>query len=355
MQIRILVVVEDVVRRQFFSEKMTESTDYVWEVVPLVDDARRLLVERYDAVIIDGDRDASNKINLCREVRSYPQNAQSFVVLFGSVSADKMTPNVLQSIGVNAFLNWPIFSGKLIKTLQQLFEGETLPSAEETGLAPVKPAPSAPQKPDSPPADIPGEDAKALGNPPLTAAELECIEPDRYRTIMQFSKNLDMVDYYQIMGLDGSAKSNDIKKRYYQLARRFHPDRFINVTQKEFMARVYSVFKRMTEAYQILSDTDKRRAYEYNLGQNRSKDTLRMKKAAMDTKRSGPRQDELQIRNTNARKFFSLGQKALSEGNLNGARMNFLLAQQQSPSDLVIKQGIDKIDLLLKKAKEAKA
>ena len=172
---------------------------------------------------------------------------------------------------------------------------------------------------------------------------------------MQFSKNLDMVDYFQIMGLERTAKSTEIKKRYYQLARRFHPDRFASVTQKEFISRVYAVFKRMTEAYQILSDTDKRRAYEYNLGQNRSKENLRMKKAAMETKRSGPRQDELQIRNTNARKFFSLGQKALAEGNPSGARMNFLLALQQSPGDLVIKQGIEKVDALLKKQKESKA
>ena len=83
MQIRILVVVEDVVRRQFFSEKMTESTDYAWEIVPLADDAHRLLGERYDAVIIDGDRDASNKINLCRENRSFPKNHATFVNVFG--------------------------------------------------------------------------------------------------------------------------------------------------------------------------------------------------------------------------------------------------------------------------------
>ena len=333
---------------------MTESTDYVWEVVPLADDARRLLGERYDAVIIDGDRDASNKINLCREIRSFPKNHNTFVILFGSVAADKMTPQVLDNLGVNAFLNWPIFSGKLIKTLQQLFEGGTLPSARETDLAPVGQPKAAPPKAVSPPADIPAEDAKALGDPPLTVDELASIDNDRYRAIMQFSKNLDMVDYFQIMGLERSVKSNEVKKRYYQLARRFHPDRFVNVTQKEFIARVYAVFKRMTEAYQVLSDTDKRRAYEYNLGQNRSKETLRMKKAAMESKRSGPRQDELQIRNTNARKFFSLGQKALAEGNLNGARMNFLLALQQSPADLIIKQGIEKVDALLKKAKDAK-
>ena len=261
----------------------------------------------------------------------------------------------MENLGVNAFLNWPIFSGKLIKTLEQLFEGGTLPSAKETDLTPVTPKAAAPQKPASPPADLPAEDAKALGNPPLTVDELEAIDSDRYRAIMQFSKNLDMVDYFQIMGLERTVKSTDVKKRYYQLARRFHPDRFINVTQKEFMARVYAVFKRMTEAYQVLSDTDKRRAYEYNLGQNRSKDTLRMKQAAMESKRSGPRQDELQIRNTNARKFFSLGQKALAEGNLNGARMNFMLALQQSPADLIIKQGVEKVDALLKKEKEAKA
>jgi len=59
-------------------------------------------------------------------------------------------------------------------------------------------------------------------------------------------------DYYQILGLSRDASSDDIKKAYRKLAHKYHPDK----------GGDESKFKEINEAYQILSDTDKKNQYD---------------------------------------------------------------------------------------------
>jgi molecular chaperone DnaJ len=63
-------------------------------------------------------------------------------------------------------------------------------------------------------------------------------------------------DYYRILGLTRSAGDRDIKQSYRTLARRFHPD--VNPGNKSAEER----FKAINEAYEVLSDPEKRRKYD---------------------------------------------------------------------------------------------
>ncbi len=66
-------------------------------------------------------------------------------------------------------------------------------------------------------------------------------------------------DYYKILGVDRKASAEDIKKAYRTLARKYHPD-----TSKE--ADAEERFKAISEAYDVLSDEDKRRQYDRGTG-----------------------------------------------------------------------------------------
>jgi curved DNA-binding protein len=64
-------------------------------------------------------------------------------------------------------------------------------------------------------------------------------------------------DYYKTLGVDKNASDRDIKRAYRKLARQYHPDH--NPDDKKAEER----FKQINEAYQVLSDADKRRKYDH--------------------------------------------------------------------------------------------
>jgi molecular chaperone DnaJ len=63
-------------------------------------------------------------------------------------------------------------------------------------------------------------------------------------------------DYYEILGVSRSANGDEIKKAYRQMALKFHPDR--NPNNKEAEEK----FKEAAEAYEVLSDSEKRQRYD---------------------------------------------------------------------------------------------
>src|SRR5437867_10962115 len=68
--------------------------------------------------------------------------------------------------------------------------------------------------------------------------------------------SMDYHDYYKTLGVERSASDAEIKKAYRKLARQHHPD--INPGNKAAETR----FKEITEAYEVLSDKDKREKYD---------------------------------------------------------------------------------------------
>ncbi|CAG8452449.1 21410_t:CDS:2 [Cetraspora pellucida] len=66
-------------------------------------------------------------------------------------------------------------------------------------------------------------------------------------------------DYYKILGVDKNADEEELKKAYRKLALKWHPDRHQGSADKEAAEKK---FKEISEAYEVLSDKNKRQIYD---------------------------------------------------------------------------------------------
>jgi curved DNA-binding protein CbpA len=140
---------------------------------------------------------------------------------------------------------------------------------------------------------------------------------------------LDRLDYYKLLGVEAGARLPAIKKAFFAIAAKFHPDRNRDADERTQQA-FYDIFKRLNEAYRVLGDSEKRAMYDAGLPQGKLRLVIEERRTA------APKTPEETIKSKEARQFYVSARDALKAGNLMQAELHIMMAKAREPSNMAI-------------------
>jgi DnaJ-class molecular chaperone len=176
------------------------------------------------------------------------------------------------------------------------------------------------------------------------------MDPAFKNEVIALAKSLEELDYYQVLKVGQKSFSAEIKKAYFDQSRYFHPDKYYG-EDPQLLEMISRIFKRITEAYKVLSDEDKRAAYNKGLAQADRKKFLRFDAKALEQiKTGGAPEDEGQT--AMGKKYYQLAKQSINNKDYKSARINLQLAVKMEPANQTFRARLQEVEDLLKEKKK---
>jgi DnaJ-class molecular chaperone len=160
--------------------------------------------------------------------------------------------------------------------------------------------------------------------------------------VLKIHEVLDKLDYYRLLGVGQSARIPEIKKAFYSIAAKFHPDRNRDADEAVRQA-IYEIFKRLNEAYGVLCDYEKRQTYDEGVAEGKVRLELESRRTMV------PKTAEDTMKTREARQFYRQAAEALKGGNLLQAELHIKVARTREG------EGNEAIESLFAEIQQAKA
>lgn len=161
--------------------------------------------------------------------------------------------------------------------------------------------------------------------------------------LKQLAVNIDGMDYYQVLNLPQDANPADIKRSYYDQSRSLHPDKFYHLTDKELLAAIGKIFKRVTESYNVLRDGPKRKVYTANInGPNRAS-LLRFNEQSEATQKEQEKTEREVTQHPKAKPLYLQAVAKMNAGNWDAAFKDLQTALMFEPGNDKLKTLKDEV------------
>ena len=169
---------------------------------------------------------------------------------------------------------------------------------------------------------------------------------------------LEELDYYRMLRLKPGAPVVEVERAFSEQSQAFHPDRFFGQREPRFTRQVTQVFKKISEAYQVLKDPELKRMYDKKLGVGGKSPThtgshSAIDKAALERERDGG--DEEVVSDKRAKKYYELALIARSNEDWNGVVMNVQFAMNYEKDNPRLQKMLDHARELLAEKKKKSA
>jgi DnaJ-class molecular chaperone len=144
------------------------------------------------------------------------------------------------------------------------------------------------------------------------------------------------LDYYQLLHLESDAKPSDIKRAYHATSRTFHPDGNRNQAP-EVRRAIDEIAKRVSEAYSILRNPRRRKAYDQQVS---AKAGVRMQLAEAEAAGSRKQTEAREGRTPQGRQYFNLASGNLRQSDFANAVRNLQTAVTFEPDNAYFKEQL---------------
>jgi DnaJ-class molecular chaperone len=150
---------------------------------------------------------------------------------------------------------------------------------------------------------------------------------------------VDELDYYQLLEIPRDAPASAVKRAYHDASRRLHPDANRGLPEAE-RAAIESVARRVSEAYQVLRDGRRRKAYDAQLAAGAG---ARIQLAEAEAQAERDALEHHLGRTPNGRRFFNLARVDIDRGELAGAQRNLRTALTFEPDNTYFRRKLEEV------------
>lgn len=95
--------------------------------------------------------------------------------------------------------------------------------------------------------------------------ESEVVPEEEFTLEKYLEQSENATNHYEILGIELKSTADEIKKSYFKLAKRFHPDIFHRSVEPEIHRKIQNAFTKLAGAHETLRDKDLREIYDYKL------------------------------------------------------------------------------------------
>jgi DnaJ-class molecular chaperone len=162
---------------------------------------------------------------------------------------------------------------------------------------------------------------------------------------------IDELDYYQLLEIPREAPASAVKRAYYTVTRRLHPDanRGLPAADREALE---NVARRVSEAYQVLRDGRRRQSYDAQLASGAG-GRIRLAEAEAQAEREAVAHHL--GRTPNGRRYFNLARGDIDRGDLASAQRNLRTALTFEADNAYFKQKLDEVTAALRTTQSTRA
>ncbi|MFH2006915.1 MAG: J domain-containing protein [bacterium] len=178
------------------------------------------------------------------------------------------------------------------------------------------------------------------------------------RLVVRLHGDLEVLSYYNLLGVGPAASDEEIRQAFYQRARLLHPDRYYSLGEGALKDQIGAVYKRVSEAYRVLGKPEQRKTYDKLMrrGALRYSDGAaerlapREPPAAAVGPRSGPASGSKGhgIHHPQAKQFYTFGMDSLKRQEFDNAIRYFEQALAVEPQANTIRSRLDEARRLKK-------